>query len=89
MKKAANIFSKCMFWLENITFIVGMLFYELLLVPIAYIKIAFNIATFGSLQPIAKFLPFWIIGGPFLLLAALGHDMFYFFRILMNYQENS
>mmetsp|Transcript_39063 Transcript_39063/g.37383 ORF Transcript_39063/g.37383 Transcript_39063/m.37383 type:complete len:195 (-) Transcript_39063:478-1062(-) len=89
MRKAAKFFSKFMFWIENIAFILLMVLYELALVPFVYLKLGFNILTFGHLPSSFKYFPVWLVAIPFLLLAAAVHDLYQFFRILLNYQEDA
>jgi hypothetical protein len=88
MKKVSLFFSKVMFWFENVFFIIGMMCYEIMLIPYTYLKIGVNIMGFANLEYVAKYLPFWIVVGPFLLIVAASVDMYYFLKILLNYQEN-
>jgi hypothetical protein len=85
LKKVSIIFSKSMFWIENIVFISLMLLYEIILIPIAYFKIMFDLATSRSMEALFKYIPIWIFVGPVLLLVALYLDMYHFFKILLNY----
>lgn len=43
MLSSSQVFSKFYFWIENTVFIVQHLIYELLLVPIIYIRVFFDI----------------------------------------------
>ena len=88
MLKVSKKFSILMFWLENIFFIALMLIYELVLLPIVFIKICFNILSFGDAKATLYYLPLWTFTSPFVLLAAVGHDLYQFIRILLNYQED-
>ena len=43
MKRASEIFSKLMFWVENIIYLMVFFCYEMVLVPFIYFKNCFNI----------------------------------------------
>jgi hypothetical protein len=48
MKKASEVFSKFIFWVENVFYIIGFLGYELLLCPYIYFKILLNILNLST-----------------------------------------
>lgn len=85
MKKAAEVFSKFMFWVENIFYILGFLGYELILVPYLYFKILINILHLSTIKQVWLFVPLWLFGGIFLLLFSVGKDLFFFIKILCDY----
>ena len=83
LEKMNDLFSKMMFWLENIVWILGFLAYELLLVPFVYLSNFYNIiwATNGPFLPIF-YTMFWLIGGiPFSLFIVL-RDVWLFITLL-------
>ena len=83
LEKMSDLFSKMMFWLENIVWILGFLAYELLLVPFVYLSNFYNIvwATNGPFLPIF-YTMFWLIGGiPFSLFIVL-RDVWLFIILL-------
>ena len=43
MKRASEVFSRFMFWMENIVFIFFFILYEFLLVPFIYLRLVYNI----------------------------------------------
>jgi hypothetical protein len=43
MKQAADAFSKFMFWVENIMYIFGFIFSEVILFPWIYLKVGINV----------------------------------------------
>lgn len=88
--RASSIFSKFIFWLENILFFIPqMLAYELLLIPLIYIRLVYNILRVESNLLNAFFLVIlWLFIGPFYLLHALIQDMYYYFKVLFDYHED-
>lgn len=49
MKKASVLFSKFIFWLENIVYIIAFIIYEVALVPIIFVRIIYNIIRLAEL----------------------------------------
>ena len=76
-------FSYCMFWLENIFFLIIFLVFELLIAPVAYIKVWINILknSMGILNTIIN-CTVWLIAGVFILIFLLIRDVAYLMKIL-------
>lgn len=85
MRKASDVFSKSIFWLENVFYIFFFFMYEMILCPYIYIKVLFNIMVMTSFLQFFPLVLFWLVTGPFILFYALGKDMFYFVKILCDY----
>ena len=87
MKKAANIFSKCIFWIENVAYIILMMFYFLFMVPLNYFIVLGNIFKLATgCRRIGLFF-FWILFGTLVMIFQWFKDMFFFMRVLCNYQD--
>jgi hypothetical protein len=76
------MFSKAIFWFENMFYIPLMLIKELFYVPYIYIKIAFGIIMLGSILNILILLPLWLLFGFIFLMYGVVKDMYYFIKIL-------
>lgn len=87
MKRGSEIFSKCIFWLENTIYILFTLIYELFFVPLLFIKTIFNIIRLASFLNMIYLLTLWILFGIFSLLLGVCKDMFYFIKILCDYKD--
>ena len=76
-------FSYVMYWLENILFLVFYLIFEVLILPLAYLKVWFNIirTSMGVLRLILNSIVWAIIGVP-MIIFLLFADMVNLFRIL-------
>jgi hypothetical protein len=86
MVKYSLIYSKVVFWVENIFFMVEQLLYELMLVPVIFFKIMINVIKLAEGFQKIQLLVFWLFGGIFYLIYGIFLDMYYFFRILKNYK---
>jgi hypothetical protein len=82
-KKLSMVFSKMVFWLENIIFVFFFMMFELLLMPILYIKCLFNIAitTRGMFTTVFNIFV-WITLGFMFLFLILFMDTWALLRIL-------
>lgn len=87
MKKAAECFSKFIFWMENVVYIFSFLMYELVLCPVIYFKVFVNILVLSGILKIVPLLFFWLFVGPFVLLYAICKDLFFYVKILCDYQD--
>jgi hypothetical protein len=85
IKKASLIFSKTMFWLENILFIPAFLLGEILWCPFIWFKVLFNITAMAEFVTFFPLFFMWIVIGPFYLAFSVCKDMFYFLKILCDY----
>jgi hypothetical protein len=72
-----------MFWLENIFFVFAFIFFELLIMPVAYVKVWINIVhnSMGILNTILNCL-IWTLIGIFMMFFLLFRDMSYLLKIL-------
>jgi hypothetical protein len=79
----SKFFSYLMFWVENIFFIFAFFALEIVLLPLAYIKIWFNIIrnSMGVLRTILNAL-IWAIIGVIMMIFMLFSDMFNLIKIL-------
>jgi len=87
-KKVADIISKTFFWIENLAYMVVLVAYSYMLIPLIYVK--FIIGIYKNL-PICKFLLhliIWIPFGWFYLWLILFVDFFNFIRIWADYQDD-
>jgi hypothetical protein len=88
MKRTAEVFSKLVFWCENIIYLFMMFIYELILVPFIYLRVYYNILIMSSSIPNALLLySLWIPFGVLFLLYCVCKDMFYFLKILCDYKD--
>jgi hypothetical protein len=85
MKKGAEIYSKGMFWLENLVYIVLFLVYELSLVPIIYFKMFFNLIRSTGVFSFIPLALTWVLIGPIVLVFYGLKDTFYFVKTLCDY----
>ena len=83
MKYISKSFSYLMYWLENLFFIAGFSAYEILIAPIAYFKVWFNIIknSMGVLNLIINCIVWLLIGIPTIVFLVL-RDIFYLIKIL-------
>ena len=86
MKRVTKNFSLMMFWIENSFLLLLFAFYELILIPFAYLKTLINILTASKIGFFRKtlLLLVWFIIGIFLNLYLLIRDcrnMYNIFRI--------
>jgi hypothetical protein len=87
MKSAASAFAKLIFWVENSFFLFLFVIYELLLCPILFLRVIYNIVILSSFLTLIPLILFWIIIGPLYLVANIFVDVFYLIKILCDYQE--
>lgn len=87
MKQAADNFSKFMFWVENVLYIFAFIVNEVILFPLIYLKIAVNISYLAHWLKLIPLLLFWLLVGPFVLLYSLAKDMFFYIKLLCDYQD--
>lgn len=85
MKKAADTFSKLIFWTENFFYIISFLVYELVLCPLIYFKIMGNIFKLSGCRYFFSNFLFWLFCGFFVLLYYVAKDLFFYFKILCDY----
>lgn len=86
-KHQAEIFSKIMFWVDNIFFIIVFFIYSWVLVPIIFFKVLVNFLRSTS---ILKFIPLallWICLGFLFLPIYVFRDLAYFVLILCRYGD--
>lgn len=78
MKKVSDVFSKFIFWMENIFFLMIFIGFEISLTPFVYILTYFNIlyCTPGIFTT-TGYIMWWAGFGPFYLLFMLLYDTYY------------
>jgi len=79
----ARYFSFLMYWIENCVFMSAFIVYELLILPLVYLKTIFNMfsVSSGILKTMLNVV-LWIIGGLFVDLWFVALDAYYLFRVL-------
>jgi hypothetical protein len=87
MKRTAEMFSKLVFWAENIFYIFCILAYELFLVPLIYFRVLYNIIRAASFWNMIALFLLWVPFGIFYLIYGVGTDLFYFIKILCDYKD--
>jgi hypothetical protein len=87
MKSAAAVYSKFIFWFENCGFIIAFFLCEMCLLPLIYFRVLFNVFALSSWAMMIPLTFFWLIIGPFYLIVAIFKDVFYFVKIMCDYQE--
>lgn len=87
MKRAADVFAKFSYWLENIFYIGGFFLYEMILWPIIYFKMTFLIFSLSSCLKVLPYFLMWLVCGFFFLFYATCMDIFYMIKILCDYQD--
>lgn len=90
MLRFSVIFSKMIFWLENIFFYIPKMFvYETLLIPLIYLRLIANIIrTESEIRNAIYLLLLWLIIGPVYLLINLIIDMYFYVKVLLIYHED-
>lgn len=88
MKRPAEIFSKAMFWLENVLFyLLVFVLKELALCPWVYLKVFVVVAVQA---PWARLVPLffcWAFIGPLVLLFHVAQDTFLYVKLLCDYMD--
>ncbi len=87
MKRSAEMFSKFIFWFENMFFLVAMFVYLSLHVPLLYLRMIFNIIRYWDILNILWLLAFWIIIGPLFLTFAVFKDLFQYMKVMCDYKD--
>ena len=87
MKKAAECFSKFMFWLENAAYLMVFMAYEAVLFPLIYFKVTLTIVFLSSWSRLFPMLSFWLVIGPLVIVFQLTKDTFFFIKILCDYMD--
>ena len=86
-KKAADVFSKLIFWTENVFYIASFMAYEVFLCPIIYFKLLVVVVRFSKWKQLLQNFLFFALLGNFILLGYVFKDLFYYIKILCDYQE--
>ena len=81
----ALVFSKLIFWIENLLFYIPqMVITEILYVPLIYFRVLYKIVTLaGNEGP--RLIVGWCFGGLFFLLFGFCHDLFNYIKLLCDY----
>lgn len=87
MKRAAEVFSKFIFWVENFLYIIAFIVYEIFLCPLIYFKIMGNIFKLSGCRHFFGNFFFWFFCGFFVLLFYVAKDLFFYIKILCDYQD--
>jgi hypothetical protein len=85
MKSASGCLSVMMFWIENIPYLLGFLLYEIVLMPLIFFKVLFNIIRLSSWLKTLPTIIVWVLIGLFILIFNIIKDVFYFLGLLCNY----
>ena len=83
----AKSFSYIMFWTENLVFLIAYFLFEILILPLTYLKVWYNIfrTSMGVLKLILNCIV-WAIIGIFMMVWLLFSDLVNLFRILCFHQ---
>ena len=83
MKYVTMAFSYSMHWIENTFFIIGFFLFEIIIAPLAYLKVWFNIImnSIGIIKTIINGLAWTILGLPFMSFLIF-RDSIYLLKIL-------
>jgi hypothetical protein len=83
----SKFFSYLMFWIENVFLLLGFFLLELLILPLAYIKIWFNIIknSMGVIRTIINCLVFAVVGIPIMFFIVF-RDFAYLLKILCQHE---
>ena len=87
MKRFGDFYAKIWFWIENLVYIIGFLLYEIMLIPLIYVKVFYNLLIATSFFNFLLIGPFWVLVGPTILFFYSMKDTFYFIRILCDYGD--
>lgn len=87
MKKAAECFSKFMFWIENVFYLLYFMLQEMLLFPLIFVKVAATVVILSVWYRMIPLLCFWLAAGPFIMTYQLGKDTFFYIKILCDYMD--
>lgn len=83
----AELFSKLMFWLDNLIIVIIFIVYSILLIPLIFFKMLYNLFRSMKLYIFLPFALFWIIFGFLFLPLYVCRDVYYLFKILCNYSD--
>ena len=80
-EKYGEVFSKCMYWIENT--VIGGLFWGwmIILYPIVYVKVWVNLLKILNWKRFIWIGPLWVLIGPFILIWFVIRDLLHFMRI--------
>ena len=88
MRKMGKGFSKLIYWVENMPFIMVFVLEECLFAPVIYFKILVNIIIQSNKRNIIPRVLIWLLLGiPVVILGGVGLDTFTYLRVLCTYDE--
>ena len=87
MPKVSDVFSKIIFWIENLVYVIILLIGEIFLIPLIYLKHFLNILKAATILNAILLMTVWSIIGIFFLVYALFKDLHFYFKILCDYKE--
>ena len=87
MKHVTITFSHCMFWVENFLFLFAFFVYEIMILPIAYIRVLVNIIrnSMGIFTTILNLI-IWLLAGIIIMIFLLCRGISYLIKILSFHQ---
>lgn len=77
----SNIFSKCMFWIENFFFILGFFVYLVIMMPLIYFRLLYHFFRSMKWYNFLWIGIIWVIFGVLILPFYVVKDMYYFLQI--------
>lgn len=87
MKTAAEIFSKVIFWFENLLYIILFFGYEVVLIPFIFFRVIFNVFKLAGFFRFLYIFFIWLVFGFLTLVYYALKDTFYYIRILCDYRD--
>jgi CBS domain containing-hemolysin-like protein len=87
MKKGAECFSRLMFWMENSIYIFYFILSEVILFPLIYFKVMITVGYLADWKRLIPLIVFWVVFGPFVCVFNLAKDLFFYLKILCDYQD--
>ena len=76
-----------MFWMENSIYIFYFILSEVVLFPLIYFKVMITVGYLADWKRLIPLIVFWVVFGPFVCVFNLAKDLFFYLKILCDYQD--
>ena len=84
----ANCYTQLVYWTENIFYILFFFFYEIILIPVIFVKVLYNIMRLAGIFSMIPLIIIWLFISPIVLVMGVCKDFTNFIKILCyNHQE--